>query len=70
MPKQLWWHKSVNDWWESLDDEDYKVSLMEKISPDEANLIEADELWNMMDWDKRYEIWCSETEEEDKEAAK
>jgi len=69
MSKELWWHKSVTDWWEKLDDEDYKIKLMEKVRPDEANMIEADELWYMsLDWEERYAIWCSETEEKDKEA--
>lgn len=54
----------TQDWWDNLD-YDYKIKLMETLSPDEAHLIEADEMWDMMDWEERYEVYCGGTDSKD-----
>ena len=51
----------IQEWWDNLD-YDLKVGLMETVYPDEASLIEVEEMWNMMDWEERYEVYCVEEE--------
>ena len=55
----------IEEWWKLLD-YDHKFELVEPHYPDSPNgpiLTEADELWEMMDWEKRYEVYCAEDDE-------
>ena len=54
----------MQDWWDELEYND-KVELLAKVFPDEAHLIEADEQWNNLDWEERYEVYCAEDAEPD-----
>ena len=49
-------YKTVEDWWDDLD-YDLKVELMENEYPDEASLIEVEEMWSGLNWEEKYEIY-------------
>jgi len=48
--------KIVENWFHSLD-YDLKVELMENEYPDEASLIEVEEMWSGLNWEEKYEIY-------------
>ena len=57
-------YKTIEDWWKSLD-YDLKIELMENEYPDEANLIEVEEMWNGLNWEEKYEIYSKSDNEID-----
>ena len=60
--KQIKLQEKVEEWWCSLA-YDYKIELMENNYPDEANLIEVDEMWNGLDWNEKWDIYRGEKDE-------
>lgn len=67
-------YKTVEDWWDDLD-YDLKVELMASEFPDEAYLIEVEEVWDGLNFEEKYEIYSKsdnevELTEEEKGAIK
>ena len=60
--RQIKLQEKVEAWWNSLD-YDYKIELMENNYPDEANMIEVDEMWNGLDWNEKWDIYRGEKDE-------
>ena len=60
--RQIKLQEKVEAWWGSLD-YDYKIELMENNYPDEANMIEVDEMWNGLDWNEKWDIYRGEKDE-------
>jgi len=52
----------LENWWKEFY-YDGKVELMEKLFPNIAGLIEADELWDMMNYEEKYEVYCADDNE-------
>ena len=50
--------KKVEKWWAYLD-YDLKIELMEDEYPDEASLMELEEMWNGLDWEEKYQIYVN-----------
>ena len=46
----------INAWWESLDESE-KLDIIEGIYPDEAGLIDSDELWMRTDYSVQLDIY-------------
>jgi len=55
-------YKTVEDWWNDLD-YDLKVELMANEYPDEAYLIEVEEIWNGLNFEEKYEIYSKSDNE-------
>ena len=55
-------YKTVEDWWDDLD-YDLKVELMADEYPDEAYLIEVEEMWNGLNFEEKYEIYSKSDNE-------
>ena len=51
----------VNDWWEKLDEFE-KLEILERIYPNQAGLIDSDELWERTSWDEQLDIYKEETD--------
>ena len=67
-------YKTVEDWWNDLD-YDLKVELMANEYPDEAYLIEVEEIWSGLNFEEKYEIYSKsdnevELTDEEKDAIK
>ena len=67
-------YKTVEDWWNDLD-YDLKVELMANEYPDEAYLIEVEEIWSGLNFEEKYEIYSKSDNEieltnEEKDAIK
>ena len=54
--------KVVENWWNTLD-YDFKVELMANTYPDEAHLIEVEEMWNGLNFEQKYEIYSKSDDE-------
>ena len=55
-------YKTIEDWWKCLD-YDFKVELIAKTYPDEAYLIEVEEVWNGLNFEEKYEIYSKSDDE-------
>ena len=67
-------YKTVENWWNDLD-YDLKVELMASEFPDEAYLIEVEEVWDGLNFEEKYEIYSKsdnevELTEEEEDAIK
>jgi len=65
----------IQDWWDNLDDDNYRYELIENYYPDKAHLMGIEEMWNGLDWEEKYELYCNsdnevELTEEEKDAIK
>ena len=55
-------YKTIENWWNDLD-YDLKVELIANEFPDEAYLIEVEEVWNGLDFEEKYEIYIKSDDE-------
>ena len=49
----------MQTWWKSLD-HDHKVELTDKVYPNKVIFIEVDDMWNVMNWEEKYEVYRAE----------
>ena len=49
----------IQDWWDELEYE-VQFELMEYIIPDYIQLVDADDMWNRLDWEVKYQIYCQD----------
>lgn len=60
--KQARLKEKVAIWWRDLDS-NYKLELMESYYPDEAHLMDVDEMWNGLDWNDKWDIYRGDKDE-------
>lgn len=60
--RQIRLQEKVDKWWFDLE-YDIKVELMENEYPDDAPLLEVDEMWNGLDWNEKWDIYRGEHDE-------
>lgn len=60
--KQLRLKEKVDKWWYDLE-ENYRYELMESYYPDDAYLMNVDEMWRGLDWNDKWDIYRGEHDE-------
>ena len=53
----------IQDWWDNLDDDNYRYELIENYYPGKAHLMGIEEMWNGLDWEEKYELYCNSDDE-------
>ena len=57
-------YKTIEDWWSDLD-YNLKVELIADEFPDEAHLIEVEEVWDGLNFEEKYAIYSKSDNEVD-----
>ena len=60
--RQIELQEKVDKWWFFLNN-NYKYELIECYYPDGADNISADEMWNGLDWNDKWDIYRGEKDE-------
>ena len=60
--RQIKLQEKVDKWWFDLE-ENYKYELIESYYPDDAYLMNIDEMWNGLDWNDKWDIYRGEHDE-------